>query len=172
VNAIKLVNDGDFVVGMDMVLAGADLLIVTTNGVGKRTPLDEFPTHGRYGQGVIAMRLSPRTGKIVACRVVRESDDVMLMSTSGMVVRVQVKDISQQGRATQGVNIMTLSKTNDLIASVAVIREDQNVTRDNAAANGNGEIALATQLELTAELLAGTNAHSTNGHTDVEEVEE
>jgi DNA gyrase subunit A len=172
VNAIKLVNEGDFVVGMDMVQDGADLLIVTTNGVGKRTPLDEFPTHGRYGQGVIAMRLNPKTGKIVACRVVRDSDDVMLMSTSGMVVRVQVKDISQQGRATQGVNIMTLSKTNDTIASVAVIREEQNITRDTAAANGNGEIAIATQLELTAEVVASTNGHSTNGHKDVEEVEE
>ncbi|MEI7554333.1 DNA gyrase subunit A [Candidatus Chlorohelix sp.] len=144
VNAIKLVNEGDYVVGMDLVDLEADLLIITALGFGKRTPMDEFPVHGRYGQGVIAMRLTPKTGLIVATRVVSESDDVMLMTTSGMLVRIPVREISRQGRAAQGVTVMSLGKAGDSIASVAVVTEERTRFRQDEnmnelkSGNGNG----------------------------------
>jgi DNA gyrase subunit A len=165
VNAIKLVNEGDFVVGMDLVDTTADLLIVTSNGYGKRTPLDEFPTHGRYGQGVIAMRLTPKTGKIVATRVVKDSDDVMMMTTSGMIVRLSVKDISQQGRAAQGVMVMSFSRQNDSIASMAVITEDRvrNRLDEEFGINGNGKSNL-TQLPLLDDDYGKNGNGSPNGH--------
>lgn len=126
VNAIRLVNNSDYVVGMDLVDPGADLLIITANGIGKRTPLEEFPTHGRYGQGVRTMNLSDKSGQIVATRVVKGNDEIMLMTTSGMVTRVAARDISQQGRTTQGVMVMTFKEGKaDTVASVAVVREEQ-----------------------------------------------
>ncbi len=182
VNAIKLVNDGDYIVGMDMVEEIADLLIITSKGQGKRTPLNEFPTHGRYGQGVIAMRLTPKTGRIVATRVVKETDDVMMMTTSGMVVRVAAKEISQQGRAAQGVSVMSFSRARDSIASVAVITEEKSTPRGQAHAdtdltsNGKAKGAKDNQLPLLgAELNVSDspnlngNGHRNNGHSEEED---
>ena len=182
VNAIKLVNDGDYIVGMDMVEDGADLLIITSKGQGKRTPLDEFTTHGRYGQGVIAMRLTPRTGRIVATRVVTDTDDVMMMTTTGMVVRVAAKEISQQGRAAQGVSVMSFSRSGDSIASVAVITEEKSTPRGQAHTdtdlntNGKGKGVKENQLPLLgSEVNAKAspnlngNGHKSNGHIDEED---
>lgn len=161
VNAIKLVNNNDYVVGMDLVDPGADLLIITANGIGKRTPLEEFPTHGRYGQGVIAMRIGDKSGRIVATRVVKGNDEVMLMTTSGMVTRIAAKDISQQGRATNGVMVMTFKEgKGDAVASVAVVREEQAAA---AMVRGKGtELdSLRLPIDGKGKVLTDTNG---NGH--------
>jgi DNA gyrase subunit A len=162
VNAIRLVNPTDYVVGMDLVDPGADLLIITANGIGKRTPLEEFPTHGRYGQGVIAMRISDKSGRVVATRVVKGNDEVMIMTTSGMVTRVAAKDISQQGRATQGVMVMTFKEGKaDAVASVAVVREEQAAA---AMVRGKGtELdSLRLPIDDKGKVLTDTNG---NGHS-------
>ncbi|HEX2912613.1 MAG TPA: DNA gyrase subunit A [Chloroflexia bacterium] len=155
VNAIRLVNETDYVVGMDRVEPGADLFIITGNGIGKRTPLEEFPTHGRYGQGVIAMRLSDKTGRIIATRVVKGNDEIMLMTTNGMVTRIAAKDVSQQGRATQGVTVMSLREgRDDKVASVAIVREEQA-----AAAKVRGKGAELDGLRLSANGNGNGNGH-------------
>jgi DNA gyrase subunit A len=162
VNAIRLVNPTDYVVGMDLVDSGADLLIITANGIGKRTPLEEFPTHGRYGQGVIAMRIGDKSGRIVATRVVKGNDEIMIMTTSGMVTRVAAKDISQQGRATQGVMVMTFKEGKaDAVASVAVVREEQAAA---AMVRGKGtELdSLRLPVDEKGKVLTDTNG---NGHS-------
>ena len=162
VNAIRLVNESDLVVGMDVVEEGADLFIITANGVGKRTPLEEFPTHGRYGQGVIAMRLSDKTGRIIATRVIRGNDEVMIMTTSGMVTRIAAHDISQQGRSTQGVNVMSLREgRSDSVASVAVIREEQAAA---AKVRGKGEELDSLRLPLNENGTVVTNGNGSNGN--------
>jgi len=161
VNAIRLVNPTDYVVGMDLVDPGADLLIITSNGIGKRTPLEEFPTHGRYGQGVIAMRIGDKSGRIVATRVVKGNDEIMIMTTGGMVTRVAAKDISQQGRATQGVMVMTFKEGKaDAVASVAVVREEQAAA---AMVRGKGtELdSLRLPVDDKGKVLTDTNG---NGH--------
>jgi DNA gyrase subunit A len=165
VNAIKLVNHNDYVVGMDLVDPGADLLIITANGIGKRTPLEEFPTHGRYGQGVIAMRISEKSGQIVATRVVKDNDEVMLMTTSGMVTRIAANDISQQGRATSGVMVMTFKEgKGDCVASVAVVREEQAAA---AMVRGKGKEldSLRLPVDSKGKVLTDTNG---NGHPTVD----
>lgn len=126
VNAVKLLTEKDGVVGMDLVNDNANLLIITSTGVGKRTPLSEFPTHNRYGQGVIALKLTVKTGKIVATRVVSDNDELMMISTHGMVVRIAAKDVSQQGRAAQGVSVMSFSRSGDSLAAVAVLTESKS----------------------------------------------
>ncbi len=164
VNAIKLVNQEDYVVGMDTVAPNADLFIITANGIGKRTPLEEFPTHGRYGQGVIAMKLGPKTGRIIATRVVMPNDEIMIMTTSGMVTRIGAHDVSQQGRSAQGVMVMTFRDgRGDSVASVAVVREEQAAA---AKVRGIGAELDSLRLPTTANGNVITNGNGNGHHAD------
>jgi DNA gyrase subunit A len=120
----------DSLAGADVVTEGDDLLIVTEKGIGKRTPLDEYRQQGRYGQGVNVMRLSPeRTGAIVSARVVSPKDEVTLISSGGIILRMAAANISRQGRASQGVRVMDV-RGDDLVASVAVINETRQAVTD------------------------------------------
>jgi len=121
VMAVKL-DKRDRVAAMDVVRPKADLLVATEKGLGKRTPLKNYPLQSRYGKGVRTLDIKSlkETGKIVAARVVNEQDEVTLISAKGMVIRTQVKTISQQGRATRGVRVMRLKK-GDSVASLARI---------------------------------------------------
>ena len=97
-----------------------DLLIITHLGFGKRTPISEFKVQNRYGQGVIAMNLEEKRGRIINARIVQPTDEVTMITTSGLILRTPVNTISRQGRRTQGVRIMEMKKT-DTVASVAII---------------------------------------------------
>ena len=105
-------DDDDMVIGMESVIAGgkATLLAITENGFGKRTELDEYRVQIRGGKGVITYKITPKTGKLVGVRIATENEDVMLITDKGTIIRLNVKDISVLGRATQGV---TLMRTND-----------------------------------------------------------
>ena len=105
-------DDDDEVIGMESVIVGgrATLLAITENGFGKRTELDEYRVQKRGGRGVITYKITPKTGKIVGVRIATEEDDVMLITDTGTIIRINVKDISILGRSTQGV---TLMRTND-----------------------------------------------------------
>ena len=105
-------DDGDEVIGMESVIVGgkATLLAITENGFGKRTELEEYRVHIRGGRGVITYKITPKTGKLVGVRIATEEDDVMLITDTGTIIRLKVKDISILGRSTQGV---TLMRTND-----------------------------------------------------------
>ncbi len=105
-------DEDDEVIGMESVILGgkATLLAITENGFGKRTELDEYRVQIRGGKGVITYKITPKTGKIVGVRIATEEDDVMLITDTGTIIRLEVKDISVLGRATQGV---TLMRTND-----------------------------------------------------------
>ena len=105
-------DEDDEVIGMESVIAGgkATLLAITENGFGKRTELDEYRVQIRGGKGVITYKITPKTGKLVGVRIATEDDDVMLITDTGTIIRIKVKDISVLGRSTQGV---TLMRTND-----------------------------------------------------------
>ena len=105
-------DEDDEVIGMESVIAGgkATLLAITENGFGKRTELDEYRVQNRGGKGVITYKITPKTGKLVGVRIASEEDDVMLITDTGTIIRINVKDISVLGRSTQGV---TLMRTND-----------------------------------------------------------
>ncbi len=121
VHAMRLV-DKDLLTGADVVTPGGDLLLITEKGYGKRTSLDEFRQQGRYGKGVRAMSISDLTGPIVSARTVAEGDEVTFISAFGIILRTPVGTISKQGRHSRGVSVMDM-KGNDLIASVAIVRE-------------------------------------------------
>ena len=105
-------DEDDEVIGMESVIAGgkATLLAITENGFGKRTELDEYRVQIRGGKGVITYKITPKTGKLVGVRIATEDDDVMLITDTGTIIRINVKDVSVLGRSTQGV---TLMRTND-----------------------------------------------------------
>ena len=101
-------DDEDFVIGMESVIGGSKstLLAITENGFGKRTELDEYRVQTRGGKGVITYKVTPKTGKIVGIRIVEQDDDVMLITDTGTVIRINVSEISILGRSTQGVTLM------------------------------------------------------------------
>ena len=132
----------DSLAGADVATEGDDLLIVTEKGIGKRTPLEEYRQQGRYGQGVRVMRLDPeRTGAIVSARVVSPKDEVTLISSGGIILRMAAANISRQGRASQGVRVMDV-RGEDMVASVAVINETRQAVTEaemnDAPAEGGG----------------------------------
>lgn len=136
-------GSGGKVVAAEVATQDADILLVSENGYGKRTQLSEFRNQGRGGQGVTAIKLSDRNGEVACAKVVDESDNVMIMSHLGKVIRVPVEQISQLGRAAQGVRIMRPYK-GDQVASLTLIRtgadeEIANVTEDAATTPTEGD---------------------------------
>jgi DNA gyrase subunit A len=140
VAAIRL-DEGDRVTSMEAVpeADGADLLIVTARGYGKRTPLADYPRKGRATGGVatISQRTLDTTGIIIAACVVREEDDLTLISEAGTVLRTRVKDIRQAGRATMGTRVMHL-RDGDTVASVARLSAADIAPRAEADGKENG----------------------------------
>ena len=122
-------DDGDEVIGMESIITGgkATLLTITENGFGKRTELDEYRVQIRGGKGVITYKITPKTGKLVGARIATEEDDVMLITDTGTIIRLEVKDISVLGRSTQGV---TLMRTNDggKVVSIETLTPDMKET--------------------------------------------
>ena len=97
------------------IVSDAQILTATANGYGKRTPIADFPTHGRGGQGVIAIQTTERNGRMVGAIEVNDEDEVMLISTGGTLVRVPVAEVSVQGRNTQGVRLIRLDDGDRLV---------------------------------------------------------
>lgn len=122
VRGIRLRKD-DSVVGMDVVRAGMEMLVVMENGYGKRTKVDQFATHARGGVGIKAGVVTSKTGQTVAVRgIERPEDEVVIVSIQGQVIRMALSDVSLIGRATQGVRMMRMNES-DKVASVALVGE-------------------------------------------------
>jgi DNA gyrase subunit A len=113
------------------------ILTASENGFGKLTPLEEFPTHGRGGQGVIALQITDRNGRMVGALQVSMDDEIMLMSQSGVLVRTPVKEISVVGRNTQGVRLIRLEEGDQLSGLDRIAGEPGG--GDAAAEGGEGE---------------------------------
>ncbi|MGB4338667.1 MAG: DNA gyrase subunit A [Bacillota bacterium] len=113
-------ESGDEVVGMDIARNTADVLIITSAGFGKRTPVTEYRSQRRSGKGLKAIGLSPKTGRIVGVKLVRQENEVMLMTAMGYVIRFQIKDIPQMGRYARGVKVMTLEGGDEIVGIARV----------------------------------------------------
>jgi len=119
VRGIRLVG-GDEVVGMEVSIDTGSLLTITENGYGKRTKFKEYRLISRGGKGVTNIKITPKNGKVVAIKTVKEEDEVMLVSQSGVIIRVPVSGVAQIGRMTQGVRVMRLN-SGDKVITVARI---------------------------------------------------
>ena len=121
VKGIKL-RDGDEVVGMDTIKRDSEILTVTAGGYGKRTKVDEYTTHHRGAMGVINLRVTEKTGEVIGLKVVRDGQELMLISTNGIIIRTGLDKISVIGRASQGVIIMKTAE-DDKVASMAILTQ-------------------------------------------------
>jgi len=109
---------GDSVVGMGAARRGADVLVATREGYGKRTALDEYRTQGRGGLGIKTLNITKRNGPVVGMRIVDEGEDLMIITTAGQVIRTKIADIRRIGRSTQGVRLIRLDE-GDQVANIA-----------------------------------------------------
>lgn len=114
--------DGDEVVAMQLNSQGDYMLVVSENGMGKRTSIGEFTTQNRGGKGVKCYRITEKTGNVVGAKAVSEGNEVMLITTEGIIIRLQCADISIQGRITSGVKLINLEE-GVTVASIAKVRE-------------------------------------------------
>jgi DNA gyrase subunit A len=140
VNGISL-KKGDQVTTMTKIQPGGSLLIVTSGGFGKQTPLKQYSPKGRATMGIatIDKKAIPEIGKITSARVVQQKDHLTLISGHGVVIRLKVKDVKVSGRATRGVRLMRL-RDDDYVASVArMSAEDLKRAGADVDINMNGE---------------------------------
>jgi len=141
VAGIEVDDNDDEVVGMICVNAGTGesktVLVVSEKGYGKRTAVDEYRFTNRGGKGVKTINVTPKTGKLVGMLEVSEKEDLVITCKSGVTIRMKVADISEQGRATQGVKLIKLDE-GDEIAAITKI-EDQAVVAENGNASENGD---------------------------------
>jgi DNA gyrase subunit A len=123
VRGIEL-EEGDEVIAADVVLEGITVLTVTERGYGKRTPLEEYRLQGRAGKGIIDIKTGGRNGNVVGMLQIRDSDDILVVTTKGKMIRMNAADISSQGRNTWGVRIIDL-EADDRVGSIARVEAEQ-----------------------------------------------
>ena len=137
VRGIRLADDNDEVVGMVSVNdMESDILVVSENGYGKRSSLEDYRITNRGGKGVKTINITEKTGNLVAIKNVTDEDDLMIINKSGITIRMAVADLRVMGRATQGVRLINI-KGNDSIAAVAkVMHEEEEEEGSNDSENG------------------------------------
>ncbi|MFR2318131.1 MAG: DNA gyrase subunit A [Enterocloster sp.] len=139
-------DEDDEVIGMQMESQGEHLLVVSENGMGKRTLISEFNAQNRGGKGVLCYKVTEKTGYLIGAKLVSDGREIMLITTEGIVIRMSVDDISVIGRNTSGVKMMNIDQDSDIkVASIAKVRE--SATRDNEAEEENLEEAEANTAE-------------------------
>ena len=102
------------------------MIAIKENGFGKRTELEEYRVQIRAGKGVITYKTTPKTGKVVGIKIVSDDDDVMLITDTGILIRLDVKDVSVLGRSTQGVTLMRSNDGGKVVSIAKVSREDKD----------------------------------------------
>ena len=118
-------ESGDALVAAAIVVPDATLLVAGENGIGKRTAFDEYRVQSRGGKGIITMKTGDKTGGVVGALTVKDTDEIMLITVGGQMVRTFVKDIREAGRNTMGVKLVNLEAGDKLQAIAPVISESQ-----------------------------------------------
>ncbi len=135
VRGMNVSQKGNRVLAMDVARPDQDLLVVTENGYGKRTAIDDYPIKGRGTMGVKTIALTDKKGALAGALVVREHQDLVFISTNGMVQRTSVKGINRYGRASQGVKVMNV-RDGDSVSAVALVVEEDAPTAAEVAEGG------------------------------------
>ena len=152
VRGIRLADDNDEVIGMVSVNdMSSEILVVSENGYGKRTSLEDYNVTNRGGKGVKTLKITEKTGKLVSINSVSDEDDLMIINKSGLTIRMDVASLRVMGRATQGVKLINI-KGNDSIAAVTKVMKDDEAVIDEELAEG----------EITDENSAASDESSDN----------
>lgn len=141
-------RDGDYVVGACIADPDAKLLVVTENGYGKKTALDEYKVQSRGGKGIYTYRITDKTGKIAGLSTVTDEDDIMLITSDGVLIRMHANEISTFGRQTQGVRIMRLADGITVVSMAKTEHEDDEAENGETAESAeNAENAEETEVQ-------------------------
>jgi DNA gyrase subunit A len=140
-------EEGDEVIGMEVLSPDSTILTVSAGGYGKRTNETEYRVQGRGGKGLINLNVTAKTGPVVGVLQVFDDDDVMVMSDQGNLVRLPVADVRRIGRNTQGVRLINLTPEQRLIGVVRIAEDNTRPATDAAA----GSAELDTDLEVMAD---------------------
>ena len=158
-------TDGDEVVGMQMESQGDSLMIVSEKGLGKCTLISEFTTQNRGGKGVKCYKITEKTGNIVGVKAVNHDNEIMLITTEGIIIRIKVADTALLGRITSGVKLINLDE-NVTVASIAKVRENKELeTADTSE-------LLTDEEEAASAALAAENAKQAAGQADNSETDD
>jgi DNA gyrase subunit A len=128
-------RSGDEVIAVEIARDDQDLLVVTENGFGKRTRVEEYPAKGRGTMGVLTIRYTEARGRLAGAMIVKDGYDLVLISHDGTVIRTAAEGISRMGRATQGVRVMNL-REGDRMSAIARITEPQAALVEDGAESG------------------------------------
>ena len=109
---------------------GDSLLIVSENGMGKRTSMDEFTVQHRGGKGVKCYKITEKTGYVIGVKAVTDENEIMMITTEGIIIQIRMDDVSQLGRITSGVKLINIDEKDISVASIAKVREDPNNNDD------------------------------------------
>lgn len=135
------VNADARVLGMEIARPGTELLVITELGYGKRTPVEEYPSHHRGGQGVYTITMTAKKGLLSAMKIVEEDDEIMIITEEGVVVRTPVSGVSQLGRSTQGVHVMNVAGK-DKVSAVATSTTTEKKSSKAATATHKDQTSL------------------------------
>ena len=138
VRAIKLDKD-DEVVSMELVEPEQQLMVVTENGFGKRTPVKEYKIQVRGGKGLLTYDKAKfsKTGALIGAMVVDESDEILMINSDGIIIRIRASEVSILGRATQGVKIMKVDEGSKIVAIAKAIRDDEDEVEESSTSTSN-----------------------------------
>lgn len=146
-------RDGDKVVGLDVTQSDSDdeILVVTENGYGKRTPVNDYRLSNRGGKGIKTATITERNGNIVCITSVNGQEDLMVVTNSGVIIRIDIQDISQNGRAAQGVRLIKLSDDQFVSTVAKVSEEDKAAEEAEDLETDNEALEIAQTEQLTQE---------------------
>ncbi len=125
-------QSGQAIIALIVIVPDGEILTLSANGYGKRTPVSEFPARGRGSQGVIAMQLSTRNGQLVGALQVQERDEVMLMTNGGTLIRTRCAEIKRISRNTQGVKLISLQAGEHLVSAEKIETTEIIIEEDEA----------------------------------------
>ena len=144
-------SDRDEVIGMQLDSQGSELLFVSEKGMGKRTDMDEFTPQNRGGKGVKCYKITEKTGNVVGVKAVNEEDEIMIINTEGIIIRMKCEGISVLGRITSGVKLINL-KDKDIVASIAKVRKgDEDDSEEEKESTSESEEADVTENDTSEE---------------------
>jgi DNA gyrase subunit A len=161
VNAIRLAEN-DAVSGMDVINPEehSHILVVTRNGFGKRTPIEQYSRQNRYGLGSRTLARNEKTGDVVAMRAIKASDGILLISRNGIVLRTDLESIRETGRSTQGVKLMNLS--DDEVVGIAILQEDEMIEDEFNSIEESDEILDEALEEVYKETISDDDMNDEN----------
>ena len=137
---------------MELVQPEQELLVVTQKGFGKRTKVEEYKLQTRGGKGLLTYDKSKfkKTGELIGAMVVSDDDEVLMINSDGIIIRIKASDVSRLGRATQGVRIMRVADDANIVSIARVIKEDEDDTEEDSASaaekeDGNSQVEIVLE---------------------------